>query len=170
VLSISLPPLRARGADVKLLLEHYLRESGVRSGRLKLEFSEEAVDVLLRYRWPGNVRELRNLTERLAVLCPHEVIGVFDLPAECVAGQPTVTGQPPLPSAVAAGKEAAPPAPAAIRLADIEKEHILRVLQHCENNKKLAAEKLGIDRSTLYAKLRAYGILAQDSDSPAATK
>ncbi|HYF51895.1 MAG TPA: sigma 54-interacting transcriptional regulator, partial [Planctomycetota bacterium] len=82
VLSISLPALRERGNDVRLLLEHYLRESAVRSGRLKLEFSEEAMDVLLRYRWPGNVRELRNMMERIAVLCPHETIGVADLPAE----------------------------------------------------------------------------------------
>ncbi|HYF51538.1 MAG TPA: helix-turn-helix domain-containing protein, partial [Planctomycetota bacterium] len=69
-------------------------------------------------------------------------------------------------SASAAAKPAAAaPAPVAVgfKLADIEKEHILRVLAACDNNKKLAAEKLGIDRSTLYAKLRAYGILAQES-------
>jgi transcriptional regulator with GAF, ATPase, and Fis domain/pSer/pThr/pTyr-binding forkhead associated (FHA) protein len=166
VLSISLPALRERGADVPLLLEHYLREAAVRTARPKLEFSEEALQALTCYRWPGNVRELRNLTERIAVLCPTEVIGLADLPVECVAPPATE-------SASAANVEAKSSpsvkvdAPAGSRLADIEKQHILRVLQTCENNKKLAAEKLGIDRSTLYAKLRAYGILAQDTDARA---
>jgi Nif-specific regulatory protein len=182
VLSISLPPLRNRGPDVKLLLEHYLREASARSGRFRMEFSEEALAVLDRYRWPGNVRELRNMTERLAVLCPHEVIGVADLPAECRAAATTESlpsvnpaeqgqvetvqmGPGSLASAAAAGSAAAPqPAPptlpSSLKLADIEKDHILRVLESCESNKKLCAEKLGIDRSTLYAKLRAYGILS----------
>ncbi|MFH0938360.1 MAG: sigma 54-interacting transcriptional regulator [Planctomycetota bacterium] len=159
VLSIRLPPLRDRNTDINLLLEHYLREASARSGRQNLKFSEEALDALLRYRWPGNIRELRNLTERLAVLCPHEVIGVFDLPAECVAGQITVTDQSPPSSGDVVGKETSAPLSATLRLDDIEKEHILRVLRLCDNNKKLAAEKLNIDRSTLYAKLRAYGIL-----------
>lgn len=181
VLSISLPPLRNRGPDVKLLLEYYLREAAARSGRFRMEFSEEAQAVLERYRWPGNVRELRNMTERLAVLCPHEVIGVADLPSECRAAG-TAESLPPIgandqgvvetvamgPGSIAAaaatGAANAPttpgtPIPSSLKLADIEKDHILRVLQSCDSNKKLCAEKLGIDRSTLYAKLRAYGIL-----------
>jgi two-component system nitrogen regulation response regulator NtrX len=167
VLSIYLPPLRERNKDVKLLLEHYLHEAAVRGGRYRMSFSEEALEVLLRYRWPGNVRELRNLTERLAVLCPQEIIGVIDLPHEC---RPSVTDTESMPAIVlpaggipsaGAGAGAASSAhPLTAKLADIEKDHILRVLEACDNNKKMAAEKLGIDRSTLYAKLRAYGILA----------
>ena len=165
VLSISLPPLRERGKDVRLLLEHYLHEAALRGGRNRMTFSDEAHEVLLQYRWPGNVRELRNLTERLSVLCPHEVIGVADLPAEC---RPPVHDTESMPAIVMT--PAGTPAPAGAqgtvvshslnaKLADIEKDHILRVLESCDNNKKMAAEKLGIDRSTLYAKLRAYGIL-----------
>jgi transcriptional regulator with GAF, ATPase, and Fis domain len=185
VLSISLPPLRNRGPDIHLLLEHYLREAAVRSGRFRMEFSEEALAVLDRYRWPGNVRELRNMTERLAVLCPNEVIGVSDLPQECRAAattesvhsgsgsaEPVVDTVAMGPGSVAAAAavgaahapaaaaSAAAPLPSSLKLADIEKDHILRVLQSCDSNKKLCAEKLGIDRSTLYAKLRAYGILS----------
>jgi two-component system nitrogen regulation response regulator NtrX len=162
VLSISLPALRQRGNDVKLLLKHYLRDAAVRSGRAKLEFSDDALAALAAYRWPGNVRELRNLTERLAVLCPGEMIGVPDLPAECQAS--AVPGEEPKETTVAISgalppqKAAAAPAEPTIKLADIEKNHILRILESCDNNKKLAAEKLGIDRSTLYAKLRAYGL------------
>ena len=171
VLSISLPPLRDRGNDVKLLLGHYLQDAAARSGRFRLEFSEEAIEALLKYRWPGNVRELRNLTERLAVLCPNEVIGVPDLPNECrppgvateampvialandrshAAGTPAQAGQAGPPSTLSMS----------LKLADVEKDHILRVLSACDNNKKMAAERLCIDRSTLYAKLRAYGILS----------
>jgi len=158
VLSVKLPPLRERGGDIELLLEHFLREAAQRSARPKLEFSPEAKEILSHYRWPGNVRELRNLTERLAVLCPQEIIGIQDLPPECASAQPTEVNQPA--NAIQAAVEEA--AAVFTRLADVEKKHILRVLQGCNNNKKLAAEKLGIDRSTLYAKLRAYGLLTQE--------
>ena len=159
VLAITLPPLRERGEDIVLLLWHYLRDAAVRSGRGQLAFSEEALAALQQYRWPGNVRELRNLTERLAVLCPHRFIGLPDLPPEYRAGPE----QGPRAEAAAPLTEAQPEADLAAgapaRLEDVEKAHILRVLQACEGNKKVASEKLGIDRSTLYAKLRAYGIL-----------
>ena len=162
VLSISLPALRQRGNDVRLLLKHYLRDAAVRSGRAKLEFSDDAMAALAAYRWPGNVRELRNLTERLAVLCPGEIIGVPDLPAECQAAatsgeEPKETTVAVMGGALPTEKSEAPAAPA-IKLADVERDHILHVLESCDNNKKLAAEKLAIDRSTLYAKLRAYGL------------
>ena len=159
VLSVTLPPLRERGADIMLLLKHYLRDAAARCGRGKLEFSEEALAVLRQYRWPGNVRELRNLAERLAVLCPRETICLPDLPPEFRA---LCQGQAPsaVPLQEAAGGGPLPaPAESVISLEDVEKAHILRALQACEGNKKLAAEKLGIDRSTLYAKLRAYGIM-----------
>jgi DNA-binding NtrC family response regulator len=160
VLSFSLPPLRERGGDVTLLLKHYLRDAAVRSGRPKLEFSEEALAALLQYRWPGNVRELRNLTERLAVLCPREIIGLPDLPVEYRSGksEDTADAAQGAPATSDHGHDAH--ATAAEKLEDVEKAHILRVLEACEGNKKLAAEKLGIDRSTLYAKLRAYGIMS----------
>jgi DNA-binding NtrC family response regulator len=89
------------------------------------------------------------------------------LPSECVMPPPLAMAVPPpleAKSAPSVKPEVDAGAAPATRLADIEKQHILRVLQSCDNNKKLAAEKLGIDRSTLYAKLRAYGILAQDAD------
>jgi transcriptional regulator with GAF, ATPase, and Fis domain len=153
VLAVSLPPLRERGDDIELLALHYLRESAVRSGRARLAFSDDALAALKQYRWPGNVRELRNLAERLAVLCPRETIGVPDLPPEIREAGPSANDKP-------AEAPAAGAAPAAtVDLASVEKDHILRVLAACDNNKKLAAEKLGIDRSTLYAKLRAYGIM-----------
>ena len=160
VLSVCLPPLRERGGDVQILLEHSLTTAAIRGGRPRMEFSEEATQALMRYRWPGNVRELRNLCERMAVLCPNEVIGIADLPAECqaVAGEiPDRPGESALqlaivkPVAHRIDETHASIPLTGDKLADIEKIHILKVLESADNNKKLAAEKLGIDRSTLYA-------------------
>ncbi|MCK6474277.1 MAG: sigma 54-interacting transcriptional regulator [Planctomycetes bacterium] len=160
VLSIELPLLRERGDDILLLAEHYLNDAAKRSARPSLRFSEEASERLKAYGWPGNVRELRNVTERLAVLCPSEVIGVRELPVEVqragAAGEETTAGM-----AAPAASSAVKPAAAQRQLADVEKEHILRTLEAAGGNKKQAAEILGIDRSTLYAKLRAYGILGK---------
>lgn len=169
VLSVSLPPLRERGGDVQILLEHYLSSAATRSGRPRMEFSEEATQALMRYRWPGNVRELRNLCERLAVLCPNEVISLADLPAETRTEAGTIPQSSDetimIPQAQPANDDIPVATPISVeepepeKLADIERVHILKVLKEVGGNKKLAAEKLGIDRSTLYAKLRAYGIM-----------
>jgi len=162
VLGIKLPALRERGTDIRLLSEHYLHDAGTRSGRQRLTFSEEAAAALLKYAFPGNVRELRNLAERLAVLCPGETVGLRDLPKEIQAQAPAVIpGAESKEPEVVPVPEAPPPVSASLQLADIEKDHILRVLTQCKGNKKQAAETLGIDRSTLYAKLRAYGIVSQ---------
>ncbi|MCZ7647112.1 MAG: sigma-54 dependent transcriptional regulator [Planctomycetota bacterium] len=163
VLTVNLPPLRDRGEDIRLLAEHYLHDASVRSGRHKLRFSDEAVAQMSNYAWPGNVRELRNLTERLAVLCPHEIIGMRDLPVEFSRVPVSAAGgeDDPDETVAIASPARKPAAPDTARsLADIEKDHILGVLEANRGNKKATAEVLGIDRSTLYAKLRAYGILS----------
>ena len=181
VLSVCLPPLRERGGDVQILLEHYLHSASTRSGRQRMEFSEEATQALMRCKWPGNVRELRNLCERMAVLCPQEIIGLNDLPPECRSALPAgLTSSDDTVALQVSDLKMARPATSSLsgeihrapsgeihqpilaadeKLADVERAHILKVLKDVSNNKKLAAEKLGIDRSTLYAKLRAYGIM-----------
>ena len=83
--SIHVPPLRERGDDVLLLLEHFNRQIAARTGEEPLEFSHDALDALLAYRWPGNVRELKNLVERLHVLARGRDVGLHDLPAEITA-------------------------------------------------------------------------------------
>ena len=120
VLSICLPPLRSARRDVQILLEHYLTTAAARvAAAARMEFSEEATQALMRYRWPGNVRELRNLCERMAVLCPQDVIGIVDLPSECSAAAASVPERPgesamQLPSiAVPAEAISAPTPPAA---------------------------------------------------------
>jgi transcriptional regulator with GAF, ATPase, and Fis domain len=141
VLTVTLPPLRNRPSDIDMLIDHFLQENSKRlNGPLK-KVSPEARALLLRYPWPGNVRQLRNTMERACIMAADKVIQASDLP-ESVRGAETVTFQTPITS-----------------LGQIEKAHILRVLEHCGGNKKAAAELLEIDRSTLYAKLRQYGTI-----------
>ena len=139
VLTCALPPLREHVEDLELLCDHFLDHFRRKCGKPQIALSDDAREVLRRYHWPGNVRELRNVLERLVVLSSKDSIGPADLPIELQAG-PAAGGEP---SSMAS-------------LQDVEREHILRVLSHVGGNKKQAAQVLGIDRSTLYAKIKAY--------------
>ncbi len=142
IVRIELPPLRGRGTDIDLLADHFLRFFSSKCGRKPLTLSARARDLLNKYSWPGNVRELKNVIERLAVICKADEIRPEDLPAEiCAGGAPASGSIAPTSS-----------------LAEVERQHILDVLAHTAGNKKEAASILGIDRSTLYAKLKQYGI------------
>jgi two-component system response regulator HydG len=110
-------------------------------------FAPEVLQVFRRYRWPGNVRELRNVVERMVLLAKSSVLGCDDVPADLGA------------SAREGGEAAAEP------LGEVERKHILRVLQQTGGNKKLAARLLGIDRSTLYARLARYGLRGGSGDA-----
>jgi DNA-binding NtrC family response regulator len=141
VLALRIPPLRERTGDIDLLIDHILREQAVRHDRPCPELSPEARTLLLRHPWPGNVRQLRNALERSAILCTGGIIRPEDLP-EAVRGRMEIACSTPV-----------------CPLVEVERFHILRMLDHFGGNKKAAAEGLAIDRSTLYAKLRQYGRL-----------
>jgi Nif-specific regulatory protein len=142
IVRIEMPPLRSRGSDVDLLIDHFLGFFCDKVGRRPLRLSARTRELLCKYSWPGNVRELKNLMERLVVVVRGEEVKPDDLPPEVCAG----VAQP--------GGVADPTA----SLADLEREHIIRVLGHTGGNKKESAGILGIDRSTLYSKLKQYGI------------
>jgi two-component system response regulator HydG len=134
---LKVPPLRERGRDIPLLLEKFLdREANLRKRPLAL--SPATLEYLLRYRWPGNVRELENLAQRLAVLVEGERITEADLPENVLAN--------------VSGDDAA----TSLRLDDVERRHILRVLAMYRGNKTRAAEALGVTVKTLYNKLERY--------------
>jgi len=137
ILTCQLPPLRDHIEDLELLCDHFLGLFCRKCGKARLELCEEAREILRRYHWPGNVRELRNLLERLVVLSGKKTIEAEDLPAEVHAG-PTRAASP------------------SASLQEVEREHIERVLRQTGGNKKEAAGILGIDRSTLYAKIKTY--------------
>jgi two-component system response regulator HydG len=142
VLRIEVPPLRARGSDVLLLAQHFLRECARRLGKQVEGLSHGAAERLLRYSWPGNVRELVNCIERAVALTDHEQILVEDLPERIRAeGRSHVIVASDDPSEL-------------VPLEIVEQRYIARVMESVGGNKTLAARILGLDRKTLYRKLR----------------
>ena len=139
VLPLVIPPLRERIEDVPVLCQEFLERFATRAGKSVRGFSDEALEVMTRYAWPGNVRELENVVERTVVLSKGERIEVSDLPA---------------------GLRESPGAGGELRLSlhEHERLYILRTLAECNWNKKLAASLLGINRSSLYSKLKKHEI------------
>jgi two-component system response regulator HydG len=142
VIQIALPPLRDRREDIPALAEHFLARSAAKLSRT-LRLSPLALERLLRYPWPGNVRELENAIERAAILTRSDSVEPDDLPPHVSAGlqlgpSPALPGQ--------------------ITLADAERAHILQTLERFGRNHSGAAEALGIGRTTLWRKLKEYGI------------
>src|SRR5262245_8852025 len=142
VIPIRLPALRQRRDDIPILVDHFLKRHA--QNHAAKTVSKDAMDLLMRYDWPGNVRELENVMERALILDESGVIGPDDLPEKIRFGHsqrgslvidtPTLT------------------------LDELEKEYILKVLNHTRWQKKRASEILGINASTLYRKLRGYGL------------
>ena len=146
VIPILLPPLRERGDDVPLLIDHFLhRYMPNYSGDLARHLSDEARDLLCRYSWPGNVRELENIVERAVILHHGEgPLGIDDLPEKLVG---------------AARRSAdSPIRESGITLEELERKYMIQVLNETGWHKKRAAEILGINPSTLYRKIKSYGL------------
>jgi NtrC-family two-component system response regulator AlgB len=140
VITVEMPPLRSRAADLIRFAEHYLHHFAQQCGRKIEGFSEEASAVILRYSWPGNLRELRNVIERSAILAQHERITAADLPAEIRSG----------PGSAPAG-QLLWQAGELVSLERLEEMHIRRVIERTPTLAE-AAEVLGIDQATLYRK------------------
>jgi two-component system response regulator HydG len=145
VLRVEVPPLRARGTDVLLLAQHFLRRCADRSGRPCLGLSRGAAEKLSDYAWPGNVRELENCMERAAALAEHDEVIVEDLPERIRRYAHA--------HVLVAGEDPAELVPMEV----VERRYIARVLEQTGGNKTLAARILGFDRKTLYRKLERMG-------------
>jgi two-component system response regulator AtoC len=146
VVHVHLPPLRSRGSDVLLLAQHFVEHFATSLGKAVAGMTREVAGRLLGYPWPGNVRELQNCVEHAVALATGEVITVDDLP-EKVQRYRASPAPPPLAAAV----DLAP-------LEEVERRHVLRVLEAVGGNKTLAAQILRLDRKTLYRKLQRYGV------------
>jgi DNA-binding NtrC family response regulator len=142
VIEVRLPPLRERREDIPALAEHFMARAAGKLGR-EVRLSAEAVERLLRYPWPGNVRELENAIERAAILARGETVTPDDLPPH-VAAALTLGPSPGLPRQTT--------------LAHAERSHILTTLERVGRNQSAAAEALGIGRTTLWRKLKEYGL------------
>ncbi len=140
VFPIWLPPLRERGNDILLLLDHFLELNSQKTGKPPKRFSKRAVKVLMEYDWPGNVRELENLVERLFTIAEGPVIHLeghasFNISNKEIKGLPL--------------KEA---------VSIFEKKYISEVLESVDGNRTKASDKLGIHRNTLLSKTNEFGL------------
>src|SRR5437867_7410626 len=149
VVSIELPPLRERGDDVILLARHFLALYNDKFRKRFLALDPEVEAIFRSYGWPGNVRELRNLLERIVLLEDDEILREDHLPGEMVAQFEAVPRV--LRDALAARGEGEE---GMSTLAEVEQEHILRVLEHSEGNRSRAARVLGISRQSLIERLK----------------
>jgi DNA-binding NtrC family response regulator len=156
VVTIRLPPLRERREDVTMLVGHFLNKLALRERRPPTAMSPEALKLLAGYAWPGNVRELENAIERAVAVAKGNVILPSDLPPEVGGGTEPGAGAD---SGGMLGEVGNRPT-----LAELERRYIQLVLGEVGGNKKKAAEKLGIDRRTLYRALERGGELPPDAE------
>ncbi len=146
VVEIYVEPLRKRRSDIPILAHYFLSRA---AQRLKIPvkgFTPEALEILQKYDWPGNVRELQNCIERAVILCSGGLITPKDLRLSS------------LPAETDWGEEPAQAGVELLSLREVERRHILAVLEHTNWNKSRAAEILGIERSTLDRKLKRYQV------------
>jgi DNA-binding NtrC family response regulator len=156
VVTIRLPPLRERREDITMLVAHFLTKLALREHRAPAALSPEALKLLTGYAWPGNVRELQNAIERAVAVAKGNVILPSDLPPE--------VGGVPEPGAGAESGGLLGEVGNRPTLAELERRYIQLVLTESAGNKKKAAEKLGIDRRTLYRALERGGEEADEPD------
>jgi transcriptional regulator with PAS, ATPase and Fis domain len=138
VMSLTLPPLRQRHGDIPLLVKHVLSEGWT--------VEPAAMRAIEAYSWPGNIRQLLNALERAQIMSDDRCIRLCDLPPEVAGGAsdgPTATSL-----AIASGE----------RLSDVQRAHVLEVLEREKGNKARAAKALGVNRRSLYRLLDKYGI------------
>jgi two-component system response regulator HydG len=130
--------LRERAEEVEELAGFFVQKYSRKLSKTIHGFTQEAVGALARYAWPGNVRELENVIERAVILCDSARIGSKDLsiPLMQEVGDRSAGGS----------------------LDEMERDYILRVLRECNTNQSKASQVLGIDRKTLYLKLKKYGL------------
>ena len=146
VINLTIPPLREREEDIEELARYFQQKYSQKLSKEIRDFKPEALALLNAYLWPGNVRELENVIERAVILCDNERIGPEDLSISVVDSSQEKHVHPSLEA--------------------MEKEYILRVLREASGNQSRASQILGIDRKTLYLKLKKYGI----EDFPKTTK
>jgi two-component system nitrogen regulation response regulator NtrX len=148
VIPVFVPPLRERRRDIAVLAEFFMAGFAKEYGRRPKAFSPDAAAALEQYAWPGNVRELRNLIERLVIMAPGETITSSDLTfldgSDGAAAAPAAEPVPIIPLHEARDR--------------FEREYILRALGEQHGNMSRTAEVLGVERSNLYRKMKAFGI------------
>jgi two-component system response regulator HydG len=159
VVNLRLPPLRDRREDIPLLAAHFLDRIS-REHKTKFVLSDEALHTMMRHDWPGNVRELEGAIERACTMCSGPVLRIGDLPTQlqqqALGARNDSTANHPDAAGIAESS-------AVKSLADLEREAILGTIRKLKGDKLQAAKLLGIGKTTLYRKLKEYGL--EDSQS-----
>ena len=143
IIAIHLPPLRQRKEDIPLLVEYFLEELNSQGGKRIKCLSPEAMQVLMKYHWPRNVKELENVIQHMFLLAEDEIINKDLLPSRIL-------------NEILAKKEEE-----ISTFEENEKRFLMKILQECNWNKLQVAKRLNISRSTLYAKLKKYNLMAK---------
>ncbi len=143
VITLEIPPLCKRQEDIPFLIEHFITQKSREMGKRIKGITEDALKILLSYPWPGNVREVENVIERAVVLCKGEKIDMDLLPEYLQIYQIETYRKDPLRLPT---------------LEEVEKNYIKWVLKKCRGNKSQAARIMGIDRVSLWRKLKRYGV------------
>jgi two-component system response regulator HydG len=146
VITLALPPLRARGGDILLLAQHFLDRFAAASGKQIGALSAATAERLLVYSWPGNVRELQNCIERAVAVTRFSELAVDDLPERIRDFRPS--------HVIVAGADPSE----LVSMDEVERRYVARVMEAVGGNKTLAAKVLGFDRKTLYNRLERYRI------------
>ena len=141
VVSVEMPPLRARASDVPLLAAHFLAKYCRENEKTIEGFTDDALARLANYDWPGNVRELENAIERAVVVCKRARIGVEDFAVSIAAAEKRPDGMPAIPGAT---------------MDDLERYAIMKTLEHTGGSTSRAAEMLGISPRTIQYRLQQY--------------
>jgi two-component system, NtrC family, nitrogen regulation response regulator NtrX len=151
VIPFTVPPLRDRAEDIPLLANHFLQEFTRSYGRKPKELSDDALEMLVQYQWPGNVRELRNLMERIVILHGQKRVEARHLSLDGIR-KALVSKNIEDRGSLHEVKESA------------EREYILRKLDETNGNVTRASELLGLERSNLYRKMKALGIIPKEKE------
>jgi len=149
VVKFDLPPLKDRREDIPYLVDHFINNNNARRGKNIISVSPEVMNILLRYDFPGNIRELENMIEYAFVVCRGSIIQKDHLPEELLKAQISVPEEP---------KSLSNPVTKAID----EQARIIDVLRKHDGNQTAAAKELGINRSTLWRKMKRFGIDPQN--------
>ena len=142
VVPVRLPDLKDRREDIPLLVHHFLQKFAQQHGEPSRRFSNEGMRILMTHTWPGNVRELENAVEHALTMGSGEVLMPEDLPASVTTPERDIVDEATLDN---------------VTLSEVERRYILRILEKMDGHQIKTAQILGIDRRTLYRRLRQYG-------------
>ena len=145
LISVQIPPLRDRPGDIPLLVNHFVEKLRKTYKRPKLQISNGAIEWMKRLSWAGNIRELKNLVERVVLISNKDVIALEDFTEEYKSGPQKVS-------------KTTIPAVGSMTLDEVEKNMVVKALEHYDNNISKAAKSLGLSRAALYRRMEKFGI------------